>query len=146
MVKFALEQNREVLCVPRRIYSPASTLTNTLIQEGAKPVLDVRNGLGEVDVHLATQSQQQLPGLELDGPPGEDAIFEALAYEPQHVDDLSRATGLPVTTVSGALTIMELQGRVLQVGRMNYIRAREPKAPYDTSEHREDLRPNKEPD
>ena len=30
--------------------------------------------------------------------------------------------------------VMELKGRVLQVGRLNYIRAREPKAPYDTSD------------
>jgi DNA processing protein len=145
-VKFALEQNREVLCVPESIYSPASTLTNELIQEGAKPVLDVRDVLEEVDVHPATPSQQPLLGLELDGPPDEDAIFEALAYEPQHVDDLSRAAGLPVIAVTGALTVMELKGKVLQVGRMNYIRAREPKAPYDTSETREDLRPNKAPD
>jgi DNA processing protein len=145
-VKFALEQNREVLCISGSIYSPASTLTNRLIQEGAKPVLDVRDVLEKVDLLPSTQGQQQLLGLELDGPPDEDAIFEALAYEPQHVDDLSRATGLPVTSVTGALTVMELKGRVLQVGRLNYIRAREPKAPYATSENREGTRPDQEPD
>ena len=35
-VYHALEQNREVFCVPGSIYSPMSRLTNRLIQEGAK--------------------------------------------------------------------------------------------------------------
>ena len=60
----------------------------------------------------------------------EIAVLEALAYEPQHVDELSRSTGLPVIRVTGALAIMELNGSALQVGRMNYIRAREVGAPY----------------
>ena len=82
---------------PGGIYSPASTLTNRLILEGAKPVLDVRDVLEEVDVYPAAQSQQPLPGLdlELDGVPDENAIFEALAYEPQHIDDLSRGRDCP---------------------------------------------------
>ena len=39
-VRHALEQDREVFCVPGSIYSPASELTNRLIQDGAKLVLN----------------------------------------------------------------------------------------------------------
>lgn len=133
-VKFALEQNREVLCVPGSIYSPASKLTNKLIQEGAKPILDVKDILDEVRPDLPQHAQVELPGLAPDRSPDEAAVFDALAYEPQHVDELSRATGLPVTTVTGTLTVMELKGIALQVGRMNYIRARESRARYEASE------------
>ena len=135
-VKFALEQNREVLCVPGSIYSPASTLTNRLIQEGAKPILNVKDVLDEIRMMPRVDSQPELPGLTFETTADEAAIYDALAYEPQHVDDLSRATGLPVTSIAGSLTVMELQGRVLQVGRMNYIRAREPKAAYGASEEK----------
>lgn len=135
-VKFALEQNREVLCVPGSIYSPASTLTNRLIQEGAKPILNVKDVLDEIRMMPRVDSQPELPGLTFETTADEAAIYDALAYEPQHVDDLSRATGLPVTSITGSLTVMELQGRVLQVGRMNYIRAREPKATYGASEEK----------
>jgi DNA processing protein len=133
-VKFALEQNREVLCVPGSIYSPASTLTNKLIQEGAKPILNVRDVLEEIRALPPVESQQELPGLAYESTAEEATIYDALAYEPQHVDELSRATGLPVTDITGTLAVMEIQGRVLQVGRMNYIRAREPKASYRASE------------
>ena len=37
-VRHALEQGREVFCIPGRIYSPASKVTNELIQERAKLV------------------------------------------------------------------------------------------------------------
>ncbi len=137
-VRFALEQNREVLCVPGSIYSPASRLTNQLIQEGAKLVMDVQDVLDEVRTQGTADVQPQLPGLTEVDSTEEMTVYEALAYEPQHVDEVSRATGLPVTQVTGALAVMELKGRVLQVGRLNYIRAREPKSPYETSDERDE--------
>ncbi|MDA1036065.1 MAG: DNA-processing protein DprA, partial [Chloroflexi bacterium] len=133
-VRFALEQNREVLCVPGSIYSPSSRLTNQLIQEGAKLVMDVQDVLDEIRTQGTPDGQPQLPGLIAADSSEEMTVYAALAYEPQHVDEVSRATGLPVTQVTGALAVMELKGRVLQVGRLNYIRAREPKAPYATSD------------
>lgn len=133
-VRFALEQNREVLCVPGSIYSPASRLTNQLIQEGAKLVMDVQDVLEEVRTQGPPNGQPELPGLAAVDSDDEATVYDALAYEPQHVDEVSRATGLPVTQVTGALAVMELKGRVLQVGRLNYIRAREPKTPYVTSD------------
>jgi predicted Rossmann fold nucleotide-binding protein DprA/Smf involved in DNA uptake len=96
----------------------------------------VKDVLDEIRMMPRVDSQPELPGLTFETTADEAAIYDALAYEPQHVDDLSRATGLPVTSITGSLTVMELQGRVLQVGRMNYIRAREPKATYGASEEK----------
>ncbi len=64
-VYHALEQNREIFCVPGSIYSEASKLTNRLIREGAKLVCNVNDIL--VEIGLET-SERQIP-LEL--PAGE---------------------------------------------------------------------------
>ena len=67
---------------------------------------------------------RSLPGLFEAESGDEAALYEALDSEPQHIDDLSRRTEIPVTRVTGTLAVMELKGQVRQVGRMNYVRAR----------------------
>ncbi len=121
-VEFALEQNREVLCVPGSIHSPASELTNWLIQQGAKLVMRVEDVLEELHIGGAPR-QQPLPGISADTEE-EARLLDVLTQEPQHIDELSRSTGMSITQASGTLAVMEIKGSVLQVGRMNYIRAR----------------------
>ena len=64
-VYHALEQNREVFCVPGSIYSDASKLTNRLIREGAKSVCEVNDILTEIG--LDTVDRQMSLGLAGDG-------------------------------------------------------------------------------
>ncbi len=123
-IRSALEQNREVFCVPGSIYSPASVITNRLIQEGAKLVMEAEDVLEELNLSAVTSQQSPLPGLFEAESGDEAALYEALDFEPQHIDDLSHRTQIPVTRVTGTLAVMELKGQVRQVGRMNYIRAR----------------------
>ncbi len=47
-VYHALEQNREIFCVPGSVYSASSKLTNRLIREGAKLVTEVSDILVEI--------------------------------------------------------------------------------------------------
>ena len=49
---------------------------------------------------------------------------------PTHVDELCRASKLPVHEVSSTLAMMELKGMVRQVGGMQYTLARESSVPY----------------
>ncbi len=121
-VRSALEQNREVLCVPGSIYSPESELTNALIQEGAKLVMGVEDVLEELHVSGAPR-QEPLPDIAADTEE-EARLLDVLTQEPQHIDELSRSAGMSITQASGTLAVMEIKGSVLQVGRMNYIRAR----------------------
>ena len=43
--------------------------------------------------------------------------------EPLHVDDLCRQTGLAIAKITSMLTLLELKGKVAQVGSMHYVRA-----------------------
>ncbi len=102
-VHHALEQNREVFAVPGSIFSPGSTGTNHLIQEGAKLVLGVMDILEELNL---SSVGQQLP-LDLPKPPAEDSVeallLQQLSREPLHIDEVGRRSGLPTAMVSGTL-------------------------------------------
>lgn len=123
-VYHALEQNREVFCVPGSIFSPASRLTNRLIQDGAKLVSGYTDILEELN--LSVVSRQIEMRLAEDLPPSPDADGEAgllrcLNHEPMHIDDIQREASLPVALVGSLLTMLELKGLVKQVGGMHYV-------------------------
>jgi DNA processing protein len=122
--RMALEQNREVFAVPGSIYSPGSRGTNKLIQDGeAKLTLSAQDILAELNLTMAEhqiQATELMPADET-----ESIVLRNLSGEPTHVDELRRACGLPIATVTSALAMMELKGLVRLVGQMNYVRARE---------------------
>jgi len=123
----ALEQNREVFAVPGSIYSPGSRGTNKLIQDGeAKPTLEVQDILAELNLSMAAHQIEMTELVPADDT--ERAILRHLGAEPAHIDEVRRECGLPIATVTSALAMLELKGLVRQVGRMNYVRAREASA------------------
>ena len=150
-VYHALEQNREIFCVPGSVYSEASKLTNRLIREGAKLVTEVSDILteiglenrpeqlpldmadrqaapaGELRTSHPTQSEQpavmEYAGSDEPDDPDEAELYRHLTAEPTHIDDLVRLSGQPISQVSGLLTMLELQGLVLPAGAMHYRRA-----------------------
>jgi len=148
-VYHALEQDREVFCVPGSIFSPASDFTNRMIKEGAKLVMGITDILEELniaEVALRAKSPkkvlnpledvpEQLSFATVDdgdeGEPEEQVLLSQLTDSPAHIDDIQRSSGLPITTVSGTLTMLELKGNIKQVGCMHYIRIRETTAVYD---------------
>ena len=176
----ALEQNREVFCVPGSIFSPASRFTNRMIKEGAKLVADYSDILEELNLPVAVAGAVGVSrvggvvsggndvaggaadsdgdgvsrggGVELGGDDvaggadsgedgvsreggvvsgegvgeledGELAVVSYLGGAPLHVDDLCRLSGLPIATVTGILTLLEIKGIVEQVGSMHYVKS-----------------------
>lgn len=122
--RFAAEQGRDIFAVPGAITSRGSTGANLLIQDGAKLILTAEDALAELNLNMAPQQielRELLPADET-----EAALISGLraAGDPQHIDDLCRATALPVARVSGALAMMELKGMVSLVGPMTYALAR----------------------
>ena len=132
-VYHALEQDREVFCVPGSIFSPNSRLTNRMIQEGAKLVSSYTDILEELN--LTSVSHQIALPLEQENwdpePLGaEAAVLHELNDEPIHIDDIHRNANLPIASVSGLLTMLEMKGMVKQVGCMHYVRIREAAPAY----------------
>ena len=119
---FALKHGREVFAVPGSILSSRSMGVNKLIQDGARPVMDVNDILEALNLFLVPQHiemQTVLPDND-----EERVLLKLLSHEPCHVDELIRESELPTTTVTSTLMMMELKGMIRTVGGMQYVLAR----------------------
>ncbi len=126
---WALEQGRECFAVPGPIDAPASAGCLAFLREYAGQVRIVA-GVAELieDLDLVGQSQAtsrsgyERPSALAPRPtpsavlatlgPAERAIATALLAGSATVDDLARAAGMPVATVLGTLTVLELRALV----------------------------------
>ena len=123
-VRHALEQNREVFCVPGSIFSMNSRGTNLLIQEGAKLVLNYKDVLEELNLTVVAHQIEMRAFLEPKDE-SENLLLTYITDEPAHIDDIRRQAQLPINLVSSTLVMMEMRGLVKQVGSMHYTRTRE---------------------
>jgi DNA processing protein len=124
--RFAAEQGRDVFAVPGNVTSRASVGANRLIQDGATMVLEVDDILSDLNLHLAPQQMEMLELRETLPENASEARLLGLldaSDDPQHIDDLCRASGMPVAEVSGTLVMLELKGLVRLAGPMTYVKA-----------------------
>jgi len=121
-------QGREVFAVPGNLFRRASQGTNALIRDGATPALSV----GEIleALNLSMVSQQRVARAIIPENETESRLLDYLSADPVHVDELGQQAGLPISEVTGVLTLMELKGMVRQVGGMRYVLAREQGVEY----------------
>jgi len=122
---FALEQGRELFAVPGGVKNATSFGPNRLIKEGAQLVTDAQDILQVLWPSLPTKTARkeeerfmaQLEGTTL-------KLYQTLAFEPQHADEIGRASGLTPMEVSAILLDLELRGGVQTLPGGRYVRSR----------------------
>lgn len=128
----ALEQDREVFAVPGNIFSPSSSGTNRLIRESrAKLVCTLKDILEELNLS-AVDYQMEFAAL-FPRDESEAEVLRYVTYDPIHIDEVVRSSGLAISVVSSALAMMELKGMVKQVGGMHYVRLQESPSQYQAA-------------
>ncbi|MBI4128353.1 MAG: DNA-protecting protein DprA [Parcubacteria group bacterium] len=120
----ALDQNRDVFALPGDVNRPQAAGPNRLIRMGAKLIINATDVLSELNVPLA-KAQQALGERTFQADTKEEAaILTHLTDEPIHVDELAEACALPAASVTATLTLMEMKGKVKNMGAMQYVRIR----------------------
>ncbi len=113
----ALEYNREVFAIPQNITSSTGDGPNNLIKMGARVVTQSQDILDIFGLQKPVEVPNEMTGTT----PEETMVLQALSREPIHIDTLVKQLGLPSATILSTLTILEIKGRVRNLGSMNYI-------------------------
>lgn len=113
----AIEQNRDLFCVPGGIYTKTSQGTNFMIQKGAKLVSCGQDVLDEYDISLDKKEIK----IKADNPI-EEKILAILTSEPISVDDIIRKTVLNAGQVNASLVLMELNKKVKNLGNNRFVK------------------------
>ncbi len=115
--RFALEHNREVFAIPGSIFSPTARGANLLIQEGAKLILSAADILEELGITPAAALAATRDTLS-----EADRRLLDLLEEPQTIDTLKQAISGETAHLIASLSLLELQGRVRNLGAGTYQR------------------------
>lgn len=114
---WALEQGRDVFCLPGPIESPLSRGCHRLIKQGAKLAEDPSDLLEEIPAFAALIA----PSIELS--PLERAVLRSLASRPLSAEAVTVATRLPASAVGKALDSLGAKGAVRTSAAGTFARA-----------------------
>ena len=117
---YALEQGRDVYAVPGNITSAQSVGTNTLIRQGARLVTcgkDVIEDMYDIlrNIYPAAQEKNDIPELDKD----QSAVYNAVSSGNNTVNGISKCLNMPIGTVMGVVSALELEGIITNdMGRL----------------------------
>lgn len=120
--RHALDQNRQVYAIPGPIYSPESQGPNNLLKMGAKCVSSAEDILNDLNIQPETMSVAN--DKSGDTTPEEQKLLDLIGFEPISIDEIIKQTQFEAGVVGACLTLLEIKGRVKNLGAQQYILAR----------------------
>ncbi len=112
-----LDYNREVLVVPHPINSLLGAGGNEFLRKGAALVTSAADILGLLHLDSLKTQTFSRPAPENDI---EEKIFAAISAGPKHIDEIIKITKIPASSLTGALTLLELKAKIQNLGGMTY--------------------------
>lgn len=138
----ALEQNREVFCVPGRVGDRMSEGCNELIKEGAMALTSPEDILQCSGVSRLVKNQRKLHNInffaENINPENvrsddefhnlnllaskKNMVYSVLGLYPKNTDEIIKETGFDISEVTEKLLMLQLEGRIEEISKNCYIR------------------------
>jgi len=118
---FALAQNKDVFVVPSNIDNETALGSNQLIQDGARVALnpdDVLSGIKADFIPSVPNSPKPLLLLSDE----QSKVYPHITYQPVHLDELVRQSGLNISSLMNITLSLELKRVIRQLPGQYYVR------------------------
>ena len=115
----ALEYGRDVYAVPHTLTSPTGSGPHKLIRDGAyliRGATDILENLNLTSLAQEVSIRETIPDTSEEG-----QLLQLLSREPIHIDELTRKALFPGPKIIALLTVLEMKGRVKNIGNMMYV-------------------------
>jgi len=109
--EYAVDAGRDVLAVPGSIFAPECAGANRLVRQGAVPITEADDLRCALEPILGPARVPDDRGCTVTGDSA-DPLSSALGTNPMRPDDIARALGWDIVTVTRRLGLLEAQGRV----------------------------------
>lgn len=108
-INYALNQGRDVFCLPGNVDAPGSELPLSLLREGARIFTCGQDILEDMGWREKKPEQISFSEETEENP---DPLLRALAREEKTLDELIAETGLTAGELNAQLTLLEISGRI----------------------------------
>lgn len=113
--RLAVEAGREVFAIPGSIHSPQARGCHALIRQGAKLVESAQDILEELPPLGASAPPVAAAPEAAETPHEQQALLEAMGFDPVSLDALMARCGWPAAELSAALLELELDGQIARL-------------------------------
>lgn len=127
--EFAMDEGREVYCIPGSIFSPTSVGTHSLIKQGAKLVQRPEDVLEDFHMLLQKQPEEKCDMPDLFSGMSEDCelvtnkVISVLNFnEAKTLEEIVAVSGLPLNVISSVLLNLQVNNYVAEQIGKRYIR------------------------
>ncbi len=115
--RLAAEQGREVFAIPGPVTSPNAAGPSHLIKMGAKLVFKIDDILEELGIESEKdRDSKKIIAENID----EERVLSLIKDEAKHIDEIVRQTGFDPGKVASIMSLMEIKGKVRNLGNMIY--------------------------
>lgn len=118
----ALEQNKELMCIPGLVTNPNAKGTNNLIKSGAALITEAQDIMNALDWQIESVSPRQKEVIENKLLDNEQKVYKTLTLEAKSIDEILNETELSTAELMVILTSLELQGIIKQIPQEKFIR------------------------
>ena len=109
--RYAVEQNKNLFCIPSNIDEKSGVGTNRLIQSGAKLVISPQDILKEYNIKY-TESEDIYEENELVVNEEYKVVYDVLLHMPQNINNISKKCGLNIIETTQILTMLEIENLI----------------------------------